>query len=82
MDPAGELVCITLYKTGAKEVIRRMPPALDPASCQGRPGTNRQRLFLLALLRLTSRPATRATIRVRLTKVVLVEFAGFLERVH
>lgn len=24
MDPAGQLVCITLYKKGAKEVIRRL----------------------------------------------------------
>ncbi|HEX8394892.1 MAG TPA: hypothetical protein VF665_21280 [Longimicrobium sp.] len=23
-DPAGELVCITVYKRGAKEVIRRL----------------------------------------------------------
>lgn len=24
MDPAGRLVCITLYKKGAKEVVRRL----------------------------------------------------------
>ena len=24
IDPAGQLVCITLYKKGAKEVIRRL----------------------------------------------------------
>jgi hypothetical protein len=24
MDPAGQLVCITLYKKGAKEVVRRL----------------------------------------------------------
>lgn len=24
LDPAGELVCITVYKCGAKEVVRRL----------------------------------------------------------
>jgi hypothetical protein len=27
MDPAGQLVCITLYKKGAKEIIRRLEVA-------------------------------------------------------
>jgi hypothetical protein len=30
-DPAGELVCVTLYKKGAVEVVRRLsPPEVHP----------------------------------------------------
>lgn len=28
-DPAGELVCVTVYKRGAKEVVRRLDVVAD-----------------------------------------------------
>jgi hypothetical protein len=32
-DEDGELVCVTVYKKGAKEVIRRLTEPLDPSKC-------------------------------------------------
>jgi hypothetical protein len=36
-DDDGELVCVTVYKKGAKEVVRRLGEGTRAIECQSRP---------------------------------------------